>query len=390
VAAGVLSDPRLTAGPPGRFHLLWIAQGPPDSLATLTLDSAGLAAGTVQTVDPAASSVETFTAASNTAGRSLAVAGHGGAVVGFRLFGADGVPEGGAPFTAPAEQQFAVDAGVLGDGTGVGLWVQGPSGGLRALVARTFAPDGTPGAPETLGPAVDSASFATNDATTGLVAWQESQTTPSGTVLQVRARQWLPTPVCADAAGTVVQGGPAVIALSCSGVQLGAPQIVTGPSHGTLGAVDAATGNVVYTPVPGFDGADSFTFRGVNPGGLGAVQTARIRVGRDTVRPTVARFLITLRSFRIGPVYRRPPARRPAFVLRLSEPATARIAIQRKRGGKRLRPFRVLRTKVPATRVRVALPRRKLAPGSYRATVVVTDPAGNVSAARRIGFVVRR
>ena len=33
------------------------------------------------------------------------------------------------------------------------------------------------------------------------------------------------------------------------------------PSHGSLGSIDQNTGNVTYTPVPGFSGNDSFTFK---------------------------------------------------------------------------------------------------------------------------------
>ena len=37
--------------------------------------------------------------------------------------------------------------------------------------------------------------------------------------------------------------------------------IVTQPAHGTLTGFDPATGAVTYTPQPGYNGSDSFTFR---------------------------------------------------------------------------------------------------------------------------------
>ena len=74
-------------------------------------------------------------------------------------------------------------------------------------------------------------------------------------------------------------------------------------------------------------------------------------------------------------------------MLRLSEPATVKVTITRKRAG-RFRAFRVLRTPGPVTSASLRLLRPKLVPGAYRATVVVTDAAGNASASRRIGFVV--
>ena len=33
------------------------------------------------------------------------------------------------------------------------------------------------------------------------------------------------------------------------------------PSHGSLGSIDQDTGNVTYTPAPGFSGIDNFTFK---------------------------------------------------------------------------------------------------------------------------------
>ena len=33
------------------------------------------------------------------------------------------------------------------------------------------------------------------------------------------------------------------------------------PSHGSLGSIDQNTGNVTYTPAPGFSGIDNFTFK---------------------------------------------------------------------------------------------------------------------------------
>ncbi len=387
VAAGVLGLPRLSGGAPGEFHLLWLAQGPPQALSTLTIDAAGLATGTVKAIDPDTSAAASFQLATNATGRSLAFSGHADAVVAARLFGPDGTPDA-ASFTAPADQQFTVAAGVLGDGTAIALWSQGPSGSPRSLVARVIGPDGSAGAPQVLSPLVDSADFSSTGSGIGIVAWQQ-RPPPSGTDFRVRARQYLPAPVCADAAGTVVQGGPIALTLSCTGLQLTAPQVVNGPAHGTLGPVDAASGRVVYTPVPGFDGADAFTFRGANPGGLGAVQTARIQVGRDTVAPRVTRFGLSVRTIRLRTSFRRPRAKRPAFVVGVSEASRVRITIRRKIRG-RFRPFRVVRVPRVTTTVTLPLAKRRLRPGAYRATVVLTDPAGNASASRRLGFVVRR
>jgi hypothetical protein len=203
----------------------------------------------------------------------------------------------------------------------------------------------------------------------------------------VRARQFLPPPECPDASATVVQGRPTTVTLACQGPQVGAPEVLTQPAEGALGAVDGPAGRVVYTPRPGFAGVDSFTFRGRNPGGPGPVRTARITVGRDTVAPRIAAFALNAPRVRLRMSYRRPPARRPAFALRVSEAATLTVMVLRKRRGA-FRAVRTLRTAGPVTSASLRLPRRGLVPGAYRATAVARDLAGNRSAARRIGFVV--
>ncbi len=58
-----------------------------------------------------------------------------------------------------------------------------------------------------------------------------------------------------------VEGQPADLSLDCSGPGALAYQVVSGPSHGTLGTV-GSDGEVEYTPTSGtFTGQDSFTFK---------------------------------------------------------------------------------------------------------------------------------
>ena len=52
---------------------------------------------------------------------------------------------------------------------------------------------------------------------------------------------------------------------------------MAGPSHGTLGTVDGS-GWVTYTPAPGFEGTDSFTYRGVYDGETGPPATVTLNV----------------------------------------------------------------------------------------------------------------
>jgi extracellular elastinolytic metalloproteinase len=139
----------------------------------------------------------------------------------------------------------------------------------------------------------------------------------------------------------------------------------------------------------------------------------------DTRAPSVSGFSMSHRRFRVGPgptarVSRRAP-RGTTFRFRLSEPATARIAIGRARPGRAVRgrcrrPSRRLRGRRRCTRyvsegtlVRRDLPagarrvafsgrigRRALRPGGHRATISARDEAGNRSRGRRLTFTIVR
>ena len=61
--------------------------------------------------------------------------------------------------------------------------------------------------------------------------------------------------------------------------------IVTAPAHGTLSALDADAGTVVYTAADDFAGTDTFTYRATNSGGDSAPATVTLDV---TARPAVA------------------------------------------------------------------------------------------------------
>ena len=189
-----------------------------------------------------------------------------------------------------------------------------------------------------------------------------------------------------------MQGQATRIDLACIGLQLEAPTIVDPPAHGTLGAPDGATQSVIYTPTPGFDGADSFTFAGANRGGAGATQTARLTVGKDTVKPQIERFKITTKRVQFAGRSAASKRRKPAFKLRYSEPATAKIVIER-RDGKRKRIGK-LKAKTAALSAKVLLKRRigkrRLQPGTYRASAVAKDLAGNSSKAKQLRFTVVR
>lgn len=392
VAAGVITTPRLSIGGPGRIRIVWPPVGEPDQLAALDVGATGVAVGARQSLEGGTVPAMFPQIAANAAGRSL-VTWNRGVVVASRFIAPDGIPEP-AIFTAPAQAQFVGTADVLADGTGILLWTQGELGSPRALWSRVIGPDGLPAGPQQLAPA-DAAfpRIATSPGGAGLVVWGQRPADLSGVPTHVAALQFLPPPTCADASATVVQGRPTRVSLACSGAQLTAPQILSAPTNGSLSSVDPATDSVVYTPRVGFQGSDTFSLRGTNRGGPGATKTARITVGRDTVAPIVQSFRLNLRRVRLRTAFLPRVKRRPAFSLRFSESATAKITIQRRRG-ERLRAVGTLALSSAATdatlRLRKRLRGRALAPGAYRASVVATDLALNRSAPKRIRFTVTR
>jgi hypothetical protein len=59
------------------------------------------------------------------------------------------------------------------------------------------------------------------------------------------------------------------------------------PAHGKLGPLGTATGSVLYTPAPGYTGADSFTYSASDGMDVSATGTATISVTLPTKAPAV-------------------------------------------------------------------------------------------------------
>jgi hypothetical protein len=130
---------------------------------------------------------------------------------------------------------------------------------------------------------------------------------------------------------------------------------------------------------------------GAGAGGAGAT---------DILAPFFNRFTLSPRQVRLS-----GPRRTKKTTLRmgLSEAATVVVTIERKRRCPRSRPrcnkfprFGTLTSQPPAGLTAAVtftnrIGQRKLTPGSYRASAIATDLAGNPSTARRVSFkVVRR
>jgi tripartite motif-containing protein 71 len=89
-----------------------------------------------------------------------------------------------------------------------------------------------------------------------------------------------PPPVCQDGSASTGQGKAVVIALDCSdatgaGVHY---SIVSAPADGSLSALHQAAGEVSYTPVAGFHGSDSFTYRATSVNGTSNTATVSVTV----------------------------------------------------------------------------------------------------------------
>jgi Ca2+-binding RTX toxin-like protein/streptogramin lyase len=87
--------------------------------------------------------------------------------------------------------------------------------------------------------------------------------------------------VCRDGEDTTVTGEPLVLeagALECEGEAPLEYEIVSAPEHGEITGFNPETGALTYTPDSEFSGADSFTFRAVNPLGPSPAQSFAITV----------------------------------------------------------------------------------------------------------------
>jgi hypothetical protein len=86
-------------------------------------------------------------------------------------------------------------------------------------------------------------------------------------------------PACQNGAQSVTEDSSATLDLACAAD--GDPftyQVTSGPSHGTLGAVDPGTGAVSYTPAAGYTGSDQITFTATSAAGTSASATLFLTV----------------------------------------------------------------------------------------------------------------
>jgi hypothetical protein len=391
--------------------------GPPNSVTARRIDSNGTPFGPEITVEPTTS---------NSLGTdyNVAVDSNGHFLVGWReqdsgndshafvrAVNLDGSLAGTAQPVSDVGSESDTQVALDDQGTGIAAFDFTPSMGSGSVVqARLLGPGGAPiGGPIPLsGPAGGSGATIANDPASGVAA--VISLVPSGGKEVVVARRFLEPPTCLDTAGTVVQGRPIVVPLSCTGAALTGFQATTQPGHGSLAPVPGQPLSVRYTPKPGYRGSDSFLFQGLNDGGASANATVHIAVGKDTVRPVVTR--LRLRRSRTAGSSAELARRRAAkvfysFKLGYSEPSTAKVRIERpvrgvrkgkrcklRRRGSRGRPCTLykrvvlLSSRNLATSATLPVSRKQLAKlaklRKLRASAVATDAAGNASKPRRL------
>jgi len=233
-------------------------------------------------------------------------------------------------------------------------------------------------------------------------------------------------------ARNVAAATPTTIPLSCSDLNRDPLTLaITGtlPAHGTLGAIDQAAGTVLYTPVAGYAGPDSFSYK-ANDGALDS-NTATVSLSvagallpsgcppnyPPPVRPIVTGLRQSAAKWREGNKLaqisrkKKPPVG-TTFGFSLNEPAAVRLSFTRPAAGRKVSrkcvPVSKKNRKGPkctrtvilgtlafnahagATRVRFAgrlSATEKLKPGRYTLTITATS-AGLRSTPRSLSFTI--
>ncbi|MDQ1679632.1 MAG: large repetitive protein, partial [Frankiaceae bacterium] len=122
-------------------------------------------------------------------------------------------------------------------------------------------------------------------------------------------------PACTNGTANVPNATATSVTLSCTDGD-GDPltlSIVSGPGHGTVGAVDQAAKSVTYTPASAFSGADSFTFKANDGKADSNAATISLTVAAPVVIPPGA----------IGKAIKLPPPGIIKTVLNGNTPASA-------------------------------------------------------------------
>lgn len=228
------------------------------------------------------------------------------------------------PFSIYPEDAGSAAAALFDDGTGALTW-----GADDVAKGRAFQSPATPIGPiEVLNGEQEQLTAASAPAA-GVAAFLLKYNN-SGSTGETKVRRFLVPPSCAASTAATLAGTTTTLPLPCEGPAIEGVRIVSGPSHGTLGAYDPATSTLPYAAAPDFHGPDAVTYEALNDGGASGPATVSIAVA-DVTRPriTALRFV---RPKGKAAKRRRPPYK---FDLRFSESAKARVAVQRRLPGVR-------------------------------------------------------
>jgi 6-phosphogluconolactonase (cycloisomerase 2 family) len=112
----------------------------------------------------------------------------------------------------------------------------------------------------------------------GNSVYQATDDTGRASGVAVFARETAPS--CQSTSATTAAGRAVSVSLHCADADGDAVTrtIASGPSHGSLSAINNAAGTVTYTPAAGFSGTDSFSFAASDGVNRGADATATITV----------------------------------------------------------------------------------------------------------------
>lgn len=377
-------DNEIATSAAGRSLVVWRQSGAEYAVRGRMLRPNGAPIGPELTIEPPGAGFvgPRPTVAADSAGNFLVTwnrqDGAGDAIVYARGLDSAGVFAGPAQAVSSAGADAGFDLAALVDGgNGFVAWEDDSPG--EPTLGRTVNASGVPTAPagtffsDGFGPELVSSVPAA-----GFAAFTIGYPI-SGSAQGIVLRRFLTPPSCTDSAAKVVQGQPIAVPISCAGLGIEGAQVAAPPVHGTVSGFNPLTGSFTYTPRPGYDGPDSFTYTAANDGGPSAPAIVSIDVGKETVKPVIKR----LRYIRKGKKFR----------LVLSEPAKAVIrvkSVRRVKGKRRIKLIGKVVTKnasIKATiRVRGKLAKRLAAGGKFRAIGVATDLAENKSNPKRIAF----
>ena len=250
--------------------------------------------------------------------------GGGGDGLGGAIYSTDAIAVDDAAVPAiarPAGSSPTSFTGNVVSSNGAGFTCAGGASGNCSECAAGFTGCGGPGglAIETQGAVGGAAGDGTPDGTVGQTGSTPQAgdqgdagptTTPAplvgGASIYVAGTEMIAQPTCSPVSASTPAGTPVSVRLSCS-ANGGPPLsyiIASGPQHGTLSSLDPMNGTVVYTPLSGYVGTDSFTFEAGQIGG--GVESTSATATITVTRPPLTGIVVST-PIPVIPITQKPP-----------------------------------------------------------------------------------